>query len=219
VPEDIELVIFDCDGVLIDSERLAVEVNLKVLPEYGLQLSRNEIIERYMGRSAGVVTQMIEDHLGRPLTSAERGRSAQLFTETYEAELAPIEGIIEALDQIDLPICVASGSSPEGLRWKLELCGLLDRFGEDRIFSSAQVANGKPAPDLFLFAAEQLGADPARCIVVEDSVFGVQAARAAGMRALAYVGGMLPREALEGPDTILFDDMRELPGLISASVC
>jgi beta-phosphoglucomutase-like phosphatase (HAD superfamily) len=110
---------------------------------------------------------------------------------------------------------VASSSSHERLRFTLGLTGLLERF-DGRIFSAEDVRNGKPAPDLFLHAAASLGADPARCAVVEDSRYGVEAARAAGMRAFGYAGGLTPADRLAGPDTVVFDDMCELPGLLGA---
>src|SRR5581483_395824 len=122
--------------------------------------------------------------------------------------------IAEALAAIELPMCVASSSGHDSLRFKLELTGLYERF-EGRIFSAADVANGKPAPDLFLYAASRMGADPSRCVVVEDSRYGVEAARAAGMDALGYAGGVTRAAALDGPRTVVFDDMRTLPELLA----
>ena len=124
--------------------------------------------------------------------------------------------MIEALDAIAVPTCVASSGTHERIRFSLGLTGLLERF-EDRIFSATDVERGKPAPDLFLHAARSLGVDPSRCAVVEDSPFGVAAARSAGMRAFGYAGGLTAAERLEGPGTIVFEDMRELPGLLGES--
>jgi beta-phosphoglucomutase-like phosphatase (HAD superfamily) len=122
---------------------------------------------------------------------------------------------VDALDQITLPSCVASSATHAHLRYTLQLTGLYERFA-GRIFSSEDVARGKPAPDLFLHAAKQLATSPAECVVVEDSQPGVHAARAAGMRVLAYAGGLSRRELLEGPSTVVFDDMAALPELIDA---
>jgi HAD superfamily hydrolase (TIGR01509 family) len=133
--------------------------------------------------------------------------------EALEAELQPVDGVVEALDAITAPTCVASSGTHEKMRFTLGRTGLYERFA-GRIFSAQDVARGKPAPDLFLHAAHTLGADPAACAVVEDSRYGVQAARAAGMRVLAYGGGLTPRDQLAGPDTVVFDDMRELPRLL-----
>ncbi|WP_407839463.1 HAD family hydrolase [Streptomyces sp. DSM 116496] len=162
----IELVIFDCDGVLVDSERIAVRLDAVVLATLGWHLTEAEIVDRFMGRSSQSMTKEIEAHLGRSLPA------------DWEEEFRPLYR---------------------------------------RIFSATEVEHGKPAPDLFLHAAQQMGIAPEACAVVEDSRYGLQAARAAGMRALAYAGGMTPAHRLEGPDTVIFDDMRKLPGLLGAA--
>ncbi|MFD0033539.1 HAD-IA family hydrolase [Streptomyces sp. NPDC127172] len=123
-------------------------------------------------------------------------------------------GVVEALDQIQLPTCVASSSTHSGLRHTPGLTGLYARF-EGRIYSAAEVTHGKPAPDLFLHAARHMGFDPEVCAVVEDSRYGVQAARAAGMRVFGYCGGLTPAQWRNGPDTVVFDDMRKLPALLT----
>jgi HAD superfamily hydrolase (TIGR01509 family) len=128
--------------------------------------------------------------------------------------LSPVEGLPEALDAITLPTCVASSGSHEKMRHTLGRTGLYDHFA-GRIYSATEVARGKPAPDLFLHAAQKMGVDPAACVVVEDSRPGVQAARAAGMRAFGYAGGLTPAEGLEGADTVVFHHMRKLPTLIT----
>jgi HAD superfamily hydrolase (TIGR01509 family) len=216
VPAPLELVIFDCDGVLVDSEPIAIRIDAVMLAEFGLPLPEAEIIERFVGRSPSVITQVIEDHLGHELPDDWDRKFEHRFTEAYEAELSPIDGIEEALDQISHPTCVASSSMPDRLLYKLELTGLYSRFA-GRIFSASEVPHGKPAPDLFLHAAARLGATPAGCAVVEDSRYGVQAARAAGMEAFGYAGSVTPASALEGPGTTVFDDMRELPSLLERS--
>jgi HAD superfamily hydrolase (TIGR01509 family) len=214
--EPFQLVIFDCDGVLVDSEHLAVRVEVAVLAELGWPLSRAEVIERFMGRSQAVMVQAILDRLGGRLPDGWQDRLDRRYRAAFEAELAPVDGIVEALDRIVTPTCVASGGSHEWLRHTLGLTGLYDRF-QGRIFSASEVAQGKPAPDLFLHAAARLGAEPATCAVVEDSRYGVEAARAAGMRAFGYTGGLTPPERLAGPRTVLFDDMRRLPDLLAAT--
>jgi HAD superfamily hydrolase (TIGR01509 family) len=209
-----ELVIFDCDGVLIDSERLAVKLDVRLLHELGWPLSEAEVIERFVGRSDRETRAAIEAHLGRQLPASWDERVAGLYREAFAAELVPVDGVLEALDQITLPSCIASSGTHEHLRYTLSLTGLYDRFA-GRIFSSDDVGAGKPAPDLFLHAAERMGAEPARCVVVEDSRAGVDAARAAGMDVLAFAGGLTPAELLDGPSTVLFDDMRALPILLA----
>jgi HAD superfamily hydrolase (TIGR01509 family) len=209
-----ELVIFDCDGVLVDSEPIAVRVDSVVLGRLGWPLTEAEIVERFMGRSEAYMVGEIEAALGRPLPAGWDAEFAPLYREAFEAELEPVDGVVEALDRISAPTCVASSSTHERIRLTLGLTGLLDRF-DGRIFGSADVANGKPAPDLFLHAAASLGVDPARCAVVEDSVYGVQAARAAGMQAFGYAGGLTSADRLAGPATTVFSDMRELPALLA----
>ncbi|MFF1502697.1 HAD family hydrolase [Streptomyces sp. NPDC058316] len=210
----IELVIFDCDGVLVDSERIAVRVDAMSLASLGWPLSEAEIVERFVGRSHADMITDVEGHLGYKLPDGWEAEQRHLYQMAMEAELTAVDGVVEALDQIQLPACVASSSSHDGLRHTLGLTGLYSRF-EGRIYSAAEVVNGKPAPDLFLHAAQQMGFAPEVCAVVEDSRYGVQAARAAGMRAFGYCGGLTPAEWLHGPGTVVFDDMRELPALLA----
>jgi HAD superfamily hydrolase (TIGR01509 family) len=213
VAEALELVIFDCDGVLVDSEPIAVQVDLIVLTRVGLQMSEAEVIERFVGRSPAVMTSAIEEHLGHVLSEDCKQEFERLYTDAFEDELVAVDGVQAALDRISLPTCVASSSEPDSLRRKLQLTGLYERF-VGNIFSATEVTNGKPAPDLFLHAAARMGVTPARCVVVEDSRYGVQAARAADMDVLAYVGGLTPVQSLVGARTTVFDDMNELPTLI-----
>ena len=162
------------------------------------------------------MTGEIERAIGRTLSAGWEGEFAPLYREALEAELEAVDGVVEALDAISTPTCVASSSTHERLRLTLGLTGLYDRFA-GRIFSATDVSNGKPAPDLFLHAAATLGADPARCAVIEDSRYGVEAARAAGMRAFGYAGGLTAAERLAGPATTVFHDMRELPALVDSA--
>jgi HAD superfamily hydrolase (TIGR01509 family) len=212
VSRPLELVIFDCDGVLVDSERIAVRIDAELLAELGWPLSEAEVVERFMGRTTEHMLKAIEAQIDNlePGWDVEFDRR---YMEALEAELQPVDGVVEALDAITAPTCVASSGTHEKMRFTLGRTGLYERFA-GRIFSAQDVARGKPAPDLFLHAAHTLGADPAACAVVEDSRYGVQAARAAGMRVLAYGGGLTPRDQLAGPDTVVFDDMRELPRLL-----
>jgi HAD superfamily hydrolase (TIGR01509 family) len=211
--QTVDLVIFDCDGVLLDSERLAVKVEVELLAELGWPLTEAEIIERFMGRSDASMYAEIEAHIGRPLPDNWAGYAASHYRAAFEAELTPVEGIVEALEEISIPSCVASSSTHEKLEHSLRLVGLYDRF-EGRIFSATEVAHGKPAPDLFLHAAQAMGVPPPGCVVIEDSRYGVEAARAAGMRVVGFAGGLTPAQALAGPGTIVFDDMRDLPELL-----
>jgi HAD superfamily hydrolase (TIGR01509 family) len=210
-----DLVIFDCDGVLVDSERLAIKIDVVVLAELGWHLTEAEVIERFVGLSEARFRQEIEAHLGCGLTDDWETEFEPLYRNAFKAELRPVEGIVEALDRIALPTCVASSGSHEKMRFTLGLTGLYERFS-GRIFSATEVANGKPAPDLFLFAAERMGVAPEACVVVEDSAMGVAGARAAGMRVLAYAGGVTKAAKLAGPNTVVFEHMRELPDLVGS---
>jgi HAD superfamily hydrolase (TIGR01509 family) len=201
--------------VLIDSERIAIKLDLQMLREMGWPMSESEFIERFIGRSDRDAQLEIETHLGQRLPAGWRQRFETLYRDRFAAGLTPVDGVMEALEQITLPSCVASSGTQEYLRYTLGLTGLYERF-EGRIFSSEDVAKGKPAPDLFLYAARMMSAAPAACVVIEDSRPGVQAARVAGMRALAFAGGLTSAERLEGPNTSLFDDMRDLPRLLDA---
>ena len=210
----VELVIFDCDGVLIDSERIAVRTDVQVLATLGWIMTEAECIERFVGLSDRSIKAAIEAHLGIALADDWDKKFQSLYRDAFTSELTPVPGIVEALDRITLPTCVASSSSHDKLRFTLGLTGLYERFA-GRIFSAYDVARGKPAPDLFLHAASRMGVEPAACAVVEDSRYGVQAARAAGMRAFGFAGGLTPASWLEGPGTVVFSEMRQLPTLLA----
>ncbi len=183
-----ELVIFDCDGVLIDSEALSLPVEAAVLAEHGFAISVDEIRERYIGHSLASMFADLEKRFGRPMPDGFETMLRQRIEALFEVELAATEGVAALVDALDCGKCVASSSLPARLKHTLSLVGLYDKFAP-HIFSSSQVQRGKPAPDLFLYAAERMGVAPSRCLVVEDSVAGVQAARAAGMTVLGFCGG------------------------------
>ncbi|MEU6212112.1 HAD family hydrolase [Streptomyces sp. NPDC090085] len=212
----VELVIFDCDGVLVDSERIAARVQVALGAELGWPLTEDEVVDRFIGRSSASVREQIAVRLGEETADLWDRRFALLHREAVDAGLSPVDGLPEALAAITLPTCVASSGSHEKMRHTLGRTGLYDRFA-GRIFSATEVARGKPAPDLFRYAARRMGVDPAACVVVEDSAPGVEAARAAGMRSFGYAGGLTPAERLRGPGTVLFDDMRDLPALVAAA--
>lgn len=209
----IELVIFDCDGVLVDSEKLSVEVDRRVLATLGWNLTHEEIVHRFVGRSAGHFRAEVEAHLGKSLPDDWEDPFQHLYFEAFERELEAVDGVQSALDAIPVATCVASSGPHEKIRRTLGLTGLLSRF-DGRIFSADDVVTGKPAPDLFLHAASRMGVAPSRCVVVEDSRFGIEAARAAGMRSYGYAGGLTPQEWLVGENTEVFTDMTDLPVLL-----
>ncbi len=211
-----DMVIFDNDGVLVDSELIANRVLAEYLSELGHPTTRAESVRDYMGSAVARVHDLILERSGRHLPP---GFDDTLHRRTFDAfrqELRPVQGVADVLDKLaadGVPYCVASSGTHERIRISLRKTGLYERFGEDLIFSSQDVGRGKPAPDLFLHAADVLGAGPARCAVVEDSPLGVQAARAAGMDVYGYAA-MTPPERLHASHA-LFSDMNALMALLS----
>ncbi len=220
---DIRLVIFDCDGVLVDSEPLAMRVLLEGLAEVGYVIDEALAYERFLGRSLASMQAVLRDELGFELSQDRLERMRLQLFEAYRRELTPIPGIVATLDRLAIPRCVASSSQTERLRFSLEVTGLLSRF-VPHLFSATMVARGKPAPDLFLHAAERMAVTPEACLVIEDSAAGIEAAQRAGMRVFAFVGGSHARAAayrakLEAlaPD-LIFDEISRLPELVGNSV-
>jgi HAD superfamily hydrolase (TIGR01509 family) len=210
-----DLVIFDCDGVLVDSERLALRLDAELLADVGWPMSEAEQIERFVGRTEQAMKDEIEARIGRDITP-EWEVFAERYVELFAAELVAVPGVADAIDAIQAAgydTCVASSGGHEKIRRNLALTGLRARFGE-RIFSGEDVIHSKPAPDLFLHAAATMRVPLDRCAVVEDSRAGVEAGRAAGMWLFGYAGGVTPARALEGPRTTVFDAMDELPALL-----
>jgi len=183
-----QLVIFDSDGVLVDSEPIASRVLSEALTELGFPLAPEQLVERYTGISLNDVLARIEQEWGRPLPGDFRAQLRERDFAAFRDQLQPMPGVRGMLDQLRLARCVASSGTAEKLRVTLGITGLLPYF-EPHVFSAEMVPRGKPAPDLFLFAARHMGFRPDACAVVEDSAAGIRAARAAGMRALGFAGG------------------------------
>jgi HAD superfamily hydrolase (TIGR01509 family) len=184
----IDLVIFDCDGVLVDSEIVSFEAEAEALAEIGIRVPVDELVERFVGLSSASAFAMLEKEHGIRLPPDFAARCRQRVLAAFDAKLRPIAGVVSLLEGLTQRRCVASSSEPARIRHSLTLAGILHHF-DPHIFSATQVAHGKPAPDLFLFAAAQMGAAPGRCLVIEDSVPGVTGARAAGMAVLGFTGG------------------------------
>jgi HAD superfamily hydrolase (TIGR01509 family) len=215
-----DLVIFDCDGVLVDSEVISCRAHAETLSRHGYPITEQQVLERFLGVSDREARLIIEAELGRKLPGDFESQVKHATLKFYQGDLRAIRYIADALAAIDLSKCVASSGTMEKIRHGLTCAGLYEALAP-HIFSATQVARGKPAPDLFLFAAEQMGASPARCVVIEDSVPGVSGARAAGMAVLGFHGGShcLPGHADKlraAGATVTFDDMRQLPALIAA---
>ena len=213
-----DLIIFDCDGVLVDSEVISCRAHAEVLTRHGYPITSEQVFDRFLGRSTRQANLEVEAELGRSLPDDFHTQLQDELFRSFESDLQAVPHIHVALDRIAQPVCVASSGSPQRMHVSLGRTALYERFAPN-IFSALQVKNGKPAPDLFLFAADQMTVPPERCLVIEDSVAGITAARAAGMAVLGFCGGShcAPghAEALRAAGaTTTFADMRELPGLI-----
>ncbi len=217
----VELVIFDCDGVLVDSEPIAFRLLLATLAGGGLELPPEEAHARFLGKSLATTREIVARDHGLTVSDAALAEMRRALYAAFRAELTAIPGIAETLDALPCAYCVASSSQPERIELSLTVTGLWPRFA-GRAFSATMVARGKPAPDLFLFAARSLGYPPARCLVVEDSPAGIEAAQAAGMRVVAFTGGSHATSerhrngiAALGPDAII-DHMPALLNVVDA---
>jgi HAD superfamily hydrolase (TIGR01509 family) len=211
-----DLVVFDCDGVLVDSEPISVRVGTAILAELGWTLTEHDFAERFVGCSSEHFRREVSAGLGRPVDVDWEDRFSGRYHEAFEQELQPVPGVAGVLDALDaegMAYCVASNSSHDHVERVLSLTGIGHRFA-GRVFSAEDVRSGKPSPEVFLHAAGSLGADPQRTVVVEDSVYGVRAARAAGMRCLGYAGGLTPAAHLAHEGAEVFHTMDELSPLL-----
>ncbi len=182
------LVIFDCDGVIVDSEPISIAVLVRAVGSMGVEISLEDAYARFLGRSLSTISGILHAEYGLAIDEGFLARMRHDLYGRFRAELLPVSGIAETVDRLKIPYCLASSSQPERIRLCLGVTGLLERF-EPHIFSATMVERGKPHPDLFLHAALQMQAHPKDCIVVEDSPAGVEAAHAAGMTVFAFAGG------------------------------
>jgi HAD superfamily hydrolase (TIGR01509 family) len=212
-----EVVIFDCDGVLVDSERLIQEVDMELIRALGWPITREEIFAEHLGRSEDAVIANIERRLGRAVPTGFPQKKAAAYEVVLRERLVAVPSVAEAIARLredGMRMCVASSARHARIRLSLGLTGLLTSFAEEQLFSAEDVARGKPAPDLFLHAAAALTAAPHVCVVVEDSPAGVEAARAAGMRVVGYCA-LTPAELLDQADALI-TSMADLPAVIAA---
>ena len=210
-----DLVIFDCDGVLVDSEPLANRVLAERLAIVGLHMPVGEVMKAFVGRTREGCIARAAEMLGRPLPPDFAAEWDRVLYARLREELEAVEGVVDVLDRLQVPYCAASNSSRERLRLGLEATGLWPRFA-GRAFSAEEVARPKPAPDLFLHAARAMGAAPSRCAVVEDTPTGVRAGVAAGLAVFAFAGAAhADRAALAAAGGRVFESMRDLPELIA----
>lgn len=216
-----DLVIFDCDGVLVDSEMIASRELAAYLSELGRPTEAAECRETFTGMSIKSVGEIVRRDWGLALPDDFIDQLRARDRIAFERDLQAIPGVanvLQSLTHANVPFCVASSGTPEKIRHSLTITSLLEHFDE-RLFSATQVANGKPAPDLFEFAANEMGYEPCRCVVIEDAPTGVQGAVAAGMRVFGFTGGghCTPDSAnallFAGAQTA-FSDMSECPALL-----
>ncbi len=213
----LELTIFDCDGVLVDSEPIANRILTDALVKYGLALSHTEVAQATTGHSMPQVLAWAEGALGRPLPESFTNTIQLRTFQAFRQELRAIPGASSVLDTIDaagVRYCVASSGDHEKIELTLGLTGLLTKL-EGRIFSASDVANGKPAPDLFLQAAQSMNAEPSGCVVIEDSLPGVAAGLEAGMKVYGYAAGSEDRQqSLTDAGALVFNHLQDLPCLL-----
>lgn len=208
-----DLVVFDCDGVLVDSERITNVIFAEMLSELGLRVTLDDMFWDFVGRSMAQCLEIIEVKLGTPPPDTFLDDYNDRIAVALKRDLKPVSGVTAALDVIDVPVCVASSGSHDKMRLTLGLTGLLERF-DGNLFSATEVERGKPAPDVFLLAANRMGFDPANCAVVEDAPTGVRAGIAAGMTVFGYAELSDPA-SLEREGAVVFDNMAMLPALLS----
>lgn len=214
------LIIFDCDGVLVDSESLANRVLSQLFVESGFDISPEDCLRRFVGMSMRSVRAAVETESGRRLPDDFEPRVRALANEVFDRDLQPVRGVSEVLSVLPHARCVASSGSPTRIRRSLATTGLDTYFRDDTLFSAAMVKRGKPAPDLFLHVAETMACAPEQCLVIEDSLLGATAGVAAGMTVFGFAGASHitdgHAERLESLGvTAVFDDMADLPSMLA----
>lgn len=213
---DWDLVVFDCDGVLVDTEPVANRLVAEALTEAGLPTAPGEALEAFLGGKLAQIAAEAEARLGRALPEGWVARVYERQFEVFRRGLDPIPGVVAALDEIEaagVPVCVGSNGPPEKMEVTLGASGLLERFA-GRVFSADHVGAPKPAPDLYLHCAARMGADPARCVVVEDSPRGAAAGVAAGMMVFGYAAAAGREKLRAAGCKAVFDDMARVPSLL-----
>jgi HAD superfamily hydrolase (TIGR01509 family) len=216
------LLIFDCDGVLVDSEVLAHTILAELMTTLGRPMTTRQALQIFSGLQLHDVLALAEALLSFPIPADQGAAAGQRLLELIRRELKPIKGVHGALDLLPYPRCVASSSTRDRLDLSLEVTGLKSLFGE-HVFSADQVEHGKPAPDLYLLAARSFAVAPTDCIVIEDSTLGIRAAAAAGMKTIGFAGAShatieLARQLKTAGANIVIAAMSDLPSAVEGLV-
>ena len=206
-------VIFDCDGTLVDSEAITNQVIADMASELGIKMTGEEASATFGGKTLDGVVYKMKELSGNDLPNDWLPRLIQMVNESWEAKLMPIKGVKELLENIKIPVCVASNGEPAHVRHSLELTKLYDFFGEN-IFTASEVSAPKPSPELFLYAAKKMGFEPSECVVIEDSVTGVTAAVNANIVVYGIINNLFSEQQLRNAGAIPFKSMNELPSLL-----
>lgn len=216
---NIELIIFDFDGVLVDSETMGCQIWSDVFKKHGMNVSAQDIMEKYTGKTGTLICSLVEQEYGYHIPDGFLDEVNETTESVMAQELKTVKGVLETLPLLSVPMCIASGSRPKRLNLCLDVTGLRCFFADEAVFSSHFVKNGKPAPDLFFYAAEKMNVIPEKCLVVEDSSSGIIGAKTAGMKVFGFLGGSHCTSARgiqlkESGADLLFDDFTKLPELL-----
>lgn len=216
---NIDLIIFDFDGVLVDSETMGCQIWSDVFARHGMNVPASAVMEKYTGKTGTLICSLVEQEYGYHIPEGFLDEVNETTESVMARELKAVSGVLETMPLFSVPVCIASGSRPKRLNMCLDVTGLRPFFPENTVFSSHFVKNGKPAPDLFFYAAEKMSVVPEKCLVIEDSSSGIIGAKAAGMKVFGFLGGShcTPARGVQlkesGAD-LLFDDFTKLPELL-----
>ncbi|MCF7568790.1 HAD family hydrolase [Sabulilitoribacter arenilitoris] len=207
-------VIFDCDGVLVDSEAISCMVLQEMADNLGLSLKWNTIIETFSGKSLRNIIEYIEIRINQKIPANFETEFRQKTFESFKRDLKPIKGIHKVINELTVPFCVASSGPRNKIILNLTTVDLIHKFSEERIFSSYDIGSWKPEPEIYLFAAKKMGFKPKECVVIEDSIYGIEAAISGGFDTYAYTKGHNKKKFTE-MGAMVFNDMNQLNVLIS----
>ena len=208
----IKCVIFDCDGVLVDSEIIGIRVLNSLAKEYGFEINLEEAIKTFRGLSLNASFQLIERLINQKLPATFEYAYRKLTYDAFKNELKPIKGVVDFIEKLKVPFCVASSGPIEKIRLNLTIVGLIEKF-ENKIYSSFEINSWKPSPEIFFYAAKKMGFSPNECIVIEDSKFGVIAANRGDFKVFGFADEHTAKE-LESEGAIIFYSFTELYNLL-----